>query len=146
MMKSWIGRAGVLLSGLAVAAAAVTVSTGTASAYIGSGCGGPDGKRHSDTWYASACINEDGGVLNYYGHTDFPNGAPATVHLWLWDYTAKPGGVRVFMTDFPVSAGPYDYRPGGLANPARGHDYKAEMRVDWGGGRYDTYLSPDLFA
>ncbi|WP_216892914.1 hypothetical protein [Nocardia alni] len=144
MVKSRIGRAAVMLSGLVVAAAAVTVSSGTASAYVGSGCGGRDGGKHTDTWYASACINGDGGAINYYGHTDFPNGAPATIHLWLWDYTAKPGGVQVAKTDFPVAAGPHDYRTRSLAHPASGHDYKAEMRVDWGGGNVDTYLSPDL--
>lgn len=145
-MRSRIGGLGALLSGLAMAVAAVTVSTGTASAYVGTGCGGRDGRRHADTAYASACINEDGGAINYNGHTDFPNGAPATVHLWLWDYTARPGGVRVFMTDFPVATGPHDYRANSLTHPAFGHDYKAEMRVDWGNGNFDTYLSPDLFA
>ncbi len=137
-MKSTIGRAGVLCSGLAVAAATVAVSTGTASAADNGGCGGPG--------YAYVCISRNGGTVDYTGHTDFANGATGTIHLWLWDYTEKPGGVRVFTTDFPAATGPQDYRPGGLANPAPGHDYKAEMRVDWGGKKVDVYLSPDMFA
>jgi hypothetical protein len=138
MMKSWIGRAGVLLGGLAVAGATVAVSTSTASASSGGGCGGPG--------FSNVCISEDGGVVNYTGHTDFANGATGTVHLWLWDYTEKPGGVLVFTTDFPAATGPYDYRPGGLSNPTPGHDYKAEMRVEWAAGKTDVYLSPDMFA
>ncbi len=138
MSKSEYGRAGAVLSGVVMTAAAVAMSTGTASADRAGGCGGPG--------YAHVCISEDGATLNYTGYTDFANGATGTIHLWLWDYTEKPGGVRVFMTDFPAATGPHHYRPGGLANPTPGHDYKAEMRVQWSNVKTDTYLSPDMFA
>ncbi|MEU1985736.1 hypothetical protein [Nocardia sp. NPDC019395] len=137
MMKSRIGRMGALLSGLALAGASALGAAGTASASTDGGCG--------DTSYAHACISMEDGVVHYSGYTDFAKGS-GKVHLMLWDYTEVPGGVVVFTTDFPVATGPHHYRPGGLANPARGHDYKAEMRVDWGVGKDDVYLSPDLFA
>ncbi|MQY17771.1 hypothetical protein [Nocardia macrotermitis] len=138
MMKSKFGRAGVLVSGVAMTVAAAAMSTGTAAADTDGGCGGPA--------YANVCISMDGGTLNYAGYTNFANGATGTIHLWLWDYTEKAGGVRVFTTDFPAATGPHHYRPGGLADPTPGHDYKAEMRVQWGNVKTDTYLSPDMFA
>ena len=135
-MKPWIGRVGVLLGGLAVAGATNVATMGAASADDDGGCGGPG--------FAHVCVSEDGGAINYTGYTNYATGN-CTIHMMLWDYTEKPGGVKVFTSDFPCANGSHDYRPHGLSNPASGHDYKAEMRVDWG-ERVDTYLSPDLFA
>lgn len=130
-----IKRVGALLGGLAITVSTGAFAAGPAAAATGGGCGGPA--------FSTVCVSKDGGIVNYRGYTDFRQGS-GTIHLLLWDYTARPGGTVVFISDFPTATGPHDYRPGGLSNPAPGHDYKAEMRVDWGNSHVDTYLSPDL--
>ncbi|WP_405498881.1 tetratricopeptide repeat protein [Nocardia sp. NBC_00511] len=137
MANSLTKRTAAILCGLIATTAAMVAAGEPAQAASGGGCQGPG--------YANVCIGMDTGNIAYAGHTNYTTGT-CTIHLMLWDYSAQAGGVPVFTKDFRCGSGQIDYRPAVLSNPTTGHDYKAEMRVDWGNSKVDTYLSPDLIA
>ncbi|MEV6767244.1 hypothetical protein AB0N05_01290 [Nocardia sp. NPDC051030] len=126
------------LAGLGMLASIVGTGSATAVPNTGSGaapgqCAGPD--------IARVCVDTDStrGTIEYWSYTSYPNGDRCNLVLQLMD-----GDWPVFTTPFACGTNFTSHTPGGLANPAAGHSYHAELQVHWSDGRVDHYASPSV--